>query len=268
MHSYQGETEAPRFPSPAVNFHARNQEWTSGAVDLGVPGTLGSSNKDVPRLPPAVWRPDLRPPDCNTASPTNSRRSGRTRGGGSGTQQDSAGARAGPSAAPLRLVPPPLFLPECLLAARRETGELCRNSIGRSRCRSAVGSLAIGGAAAGGLNRSPGRGGFCPSATLGRAAALRGRSARGAGPGQAGLGWADRNGALEPGLPQAVGVRCKAERRVGPWLGSGCAVRPAPGRLWPRVERPARSRGQRRRLELGVGDRCPWRSRARCCRET
>lgn len=177
------EKQRPRFPSPAVNFHARNQEWTSGAMDLGVPGTLGSSNKDVPRLRPAVWRPDLRPPIATQPAPQIAAEVAGHAVVAPGPNKTAQERGRGRRPHPFAWSPPPLFLPESLLAARRQTGELCRNSIGRSRCRSAVGSLAIGGAAAGGLNRSPGRGGFCPSATLGRAAALRGRSARGAGPG-------------------------------------------------------------------------------------
>lgn len=51
------------------------------------------------------------------------------------------------------------------------TAGLRRDAIGRRRRRSAGGLLAIGRGAAGGLNRSPGRGGFCQSATLGPAAA-------------------------------------------------------------------------------------------------
>jgi hypothetical protein len=76
---------------------------------------------------------------------------------------------------PLRLSPPPLFLPKLLLADGPRTRDLFWYSIGWSRCHSIGGSFVIGQGASRVWIVSPALGGFCQSATLGRAAGVRSR---------------------------------------------------------------------------------------------
>lgn len=153
---------APFAPAPARGTPCDQSPGLGAGLPPACPRrlTTGPAASEARRPPPAPRRPPpLRPAGPRAQFPLATQR--RREGGASDRT---------PSRFPRLLC----FLRSGHWLRAPETGRTASlrwDTIGRRRCRSAGGPLAIGRGAAGGLNRSPRRGACCQSATLGPAAA-------------------------------------------------------------------------------------------------